>query len=527
MNLDTALQIFNKLPRQPLAPSGRVPNHWHFDLRYIPLEPTPSHVVFLCQTQSSYIHTERLPLGLSTRESGIQYFPESGKEAAPEVAKALIDSFVTSFGTGKFQTKPAPAFAPWRLTTEDPSLAVAVGEEFKRLGLRDELCKIHVVTGPTLKKAEEAFARFFKSLKDQIGLTGIAAASIKTPGSIVFNLKVEPKQLRGDENMDKALAYAQRLHTARPISSAPYDSSDAGNSLIGEMETVMKLIEVKAADVARAEADAGSPESAMDYALRLEIGYSVTQDRRLSRVYLIKALSSPSATDATKSMAHALLIDWYVEASSNSIRARYIHAAAHHANQSVELSPPGPCPAVLFFAFKVFEPLSEKDLELCVQYKAVWRALEKRKEEIDREKGKTEQKRVKKPNRYRCANVGCEVQADTGKMLAQCSGQCDADKKPSYCSRECQRADWKNHKPFCRPGAPCSVIDTTPVGSAGSASKNGALSIPITGSDGNTMMVSSSTMGPEMLKEMKQYAEARGAPLNNMQGLEVELARIA
>jgi len=34
---------------------------------------------------------------------------------------------------------------------------------------------------------------------------------------------------------------------------------------------------------------------------------------------------------------------------------------------------------------------------------------------------KAEVKRAKRANRYRCANVGCSVQADTGRMLAQCA----------------------------------------------------------------------------------------------------------
>jgi hypothetical protein len=78
---------------------------------------------------------------------------------------------------------------------------------------------------------------------------------------------------------------------------------------------------------------------------------------------------------------------------------------------------------------------------------------------MEKEQGKAEVKRAKKANRYRCANVGCSVQANTGRMLAQCvyksglltaferftdmvhfrfagSGKCDPDKKPSYCSKE-------------------------------------------------------------------------------------------
>jgi hypothetical protein len=93
-----------------------------------------------------------------------------------------------------------------------------------------------------------------------------------------------------------------------------------------------------------------------------------------------------------------------------------------------------------------------------VQYKAVWAALETRTKQTEKAQAKAEVKRAKNANRYRCANVGCSVQADMGKMLAQCayglhlvvfesladmiyflwagSGKCDPDKKPSYCSKE-------------------------------------------------------------------------------------------
>lgn len=87
-----------------------------------------------------------------------------------------------------------------------------------------------------------------------------------------------------------------------------------------------------------------------------------------------------------------------------------------------------------------------------MQYKAVWAAIETRNKEMDEEQAEAEVKRAKRANRYRCASVGCSVQADTGRMLARCaykpafesladflwvgSGKCDPDKKPSYCSKE-------------------------------------------------------------------------------------------
>ena len=92
-----------------------------------------------------------------------------------------------------------------------------------------------------------------------------------------------------------------------------------------------------------------------------------------------------------------------------------------------------------------------------MQYKAVWTAPETRNRRMEEEPAKAEVKRAKRADRYRCANVGCSIQADTGRMLAQCtygpnlfafesladivhflwvgSGRCDPDKKLSYCSK--------------------------------------------------------------------------------------------
>ena len=89
-------------------------------------------------------------------------------------------------------------------------------------------------------------------------------------------------------------------------------------------------------------------------------------------------------------------------------------------------------------------------------------------------------------------------------------GSCDADKKPYYCSKECQRDDWKNHKPFCRPGAECSVVDDGKYALAASAfshkSTTGARQVPLKTSDGRTVMLSSSTMDLEMMKEFQKLS---------------------
>ena len=168
------------------APPGRVLNEWHFDFRYIQLQPTPSHIIALIQPQSQFIHIERLPIGLPTNQSGIEYLPESGKEAAPEVAKALLHAFVNKLGQSAIPNAP-PAFSPWKLMTVDKDLASAVSDEFKRIGVRPpELCNIGLSRPQTNAIMQEAFTRLFASIKTVTGYTGIAAAAIKTPQPFIF-----------------------------------------------------------------------------------------------------------------------------------------------------------------------------------------------------------------------------------------------------------------------------------------------------------------------------------------------------
>jgi hypothetical protein len=270
-----SVKLFNTLPRPQLMPTG-LPNDWHFDLRYIPLDPTPSHFLFIVQQDSNYTHGERLPLGVSTDESGIAFFPESGTEAASEVSKALIHAFVDGFGNHKFMLNPHPPFAPWKLTTEDPHLAKGVSEEFMKIGVQIQLCNIHVVKGKALETAQTAFESFWNNLKSRIGITGIVADALTTPNSITFH-NFQPKTTTtrfGDDSDDedsaeisKALGYVQRLSSSRPI-SLNIDPHDQGKNTMKEVQSTIELFKAKSSKTVRKEADAGNAESAIEYALR-------------------------------------------------------------------------------------------------------------------------------------------------------------------------------------------------------------------------------------------------------------------
>ena len=99
-------------------------------------------------------HTlKRLPIGLSTRSTCIEFFPDTPEGAAPGVAKALMLLFANRFGSQASQ-----AIATWNMTTEDKNLVATVGDEFKKLGVGYEaLHKVGVSTKGVNGRTQEVF----------------------------------------------------------------------------------------------------------------------------------------------------------------------------------------------------------------------------------------------------------------------------------------------------------------------------------------------------------------------------------
>jgi hypothetical protein len=261
------VRSFNALSRKPLSPSGIVPNSWHFDIRYVHLEPSPSHILFLIQDTSEFSHMERLPIGLPTCSSGIEFFPDTPEEAAPEVAKALMQAFVNCFGDQASQ-----AIAPWNLTTEDKNLAVAVGDEFKKLGVGYEaLHKVGVSTKDVNDRTQEVFSRLFTALKKAVGYVDNIAFFISTPSSIIFS-PLPDESPRGDQEGDfeLALKYVQELQRCRPPTENNdiLDPKEHVEKLTREMDDIQQVIREKPEHVVKSEADNGNPDSALDYGLR-------------------------------------------------------------------------------------------------------------------------------------------------------------------------------------------------------------------------------------------------------------------
>ena len=408
------------------------------------IHPTLSHVLFLLQPQS-----QRLPLGLSPRSSGNAFFPESCKEAAPELVKGLLHSFVNNLGL-----KPGEKIfrAPWKLSTESKGLAEAVGEEFKRQGVRAEaLWTIDVSSSTVHHLAREVLHDYFDTLIESIGLP---PGVIATPKSIVFpTFKVDSELLYIEANsveeqeFNLMWDYVQLRAAASPRIELDPNSNQmsARHRTFTAIHHFFMGLKERTEEVVRAEADAGNPEASVDYGLRyasqhyvctgdlpvannrLYLGVGCTRNRTLSRAYFIKALFACSATDTLKAMTHGLLIDWYMSIIPKDFgRARHFYAACHHANISARLcrliSPKGvpSSVAVLNFLVAVFEPSWKNGFGLNYLYKDAVQAIQERSEQVRLASEKLHVRQLKQPNRYRCATPGCGIEADAGAKLSQC-----------------------------------------------------------------------------------------------------------
>lgn len=146
----SAVQTFNALPRQEKAPSGAVPNHWHFSVRHVQLEP-PGDLVFLLNPAARYIHVEG-PATISSLSSA----PAQAEIIAP----LLLKAFNNGLGVPEMTKQ-----APWSWSTTTPELANAVGAKLRDLGVKKELVKVGAGKTEEEKIADEEWERFLGQLK--------------------------------------------------------------------------------------------------------------------------------------------------------------------------------------------------------------------------------------------------------------------------------------------------------------------------------------------------------------------------
>lgn len=133
----------------------------------------------------------------------------------------------------------------------------------------------------------------------------------------------------------------------------------------------------------------------------------------------MQAALDTDAPAEKRSIAHSVLIDWYTE-SNEDFRHRYLQAAAWHANESVKLGPGKTSPAAMMYAQNVMKPQAEHAVDMYLQYKELWSALERRDQDMEKGRAKMDQKRMARPNRYKCATVGCGIEAVSGHVFSRC-----------------------------------------------------------------------------------------------------------
>ena len=158
-NTRAFVQAFNRLPRPQTTPSG-FPNCWHFTIKTLPMNP-PDDLVFL-------VH---LPSGQSIQEgrTKIHTLP-SPVTKAKVIAPLLLEAFVASLASGA-HGEPIPgvsAYAPWEWSTRDKKLAKALEKRLKELGVRNELCTVHVASESDEILAFDVWQGWKKSLLGQL-----------------------------------------------------------------------------------------------------------------------------------------------------------------------------------------------------------------------------------------------------------------------------------------------------------------------------------------------------------------------
>ncbi|KAJ7511774.1 hypothetical protein B0H11DRAFT_1952873 [Mycena galericulata] len=161
---------------------------------------------------------------------------------------------------------------------------------------------------------------------------------------------------------------------------------------------------------------------------------------------------------------------------------------------------------------------------------SLWRAMDRRDEEMAAEDRKRAAKIAKAPNAYKCAAGGCGVEGTSKKALLRCSGKCPAEYKPSYCSKECQKTDWPVHKQICKPGSESKNSASAPATTGGppikvsmndpsalddeiSSEVGGVeriIEFPHPGMPGGKLRIVSKHLSPAFLRYLKGSMSARG-----------------
>ncbi|KAF7358076.1 hypothetical protein MVEN_00855400 [Mycena venus] len=242
------------------------------------------------------------------------------------------------------------------------------------------------------------------------------------------------------------------------------DSEEVLSKLNEELEPVFRLVVILSGGC-----PGGRPPWAKDHTEPLNLWIQkaagielASPDSRLAERYWNLLLHNPKSTVYHLGIAHAQLILFTGVVTEEgfpgpSSRIEDFIRAGIHAEVAARAGH-GRAPNVLKLG-KIFQAYRYGEHRAVFgQWPYFWAAVDgwvaKKQAALDKDSAK----RVVRPSRYKCAAPECRLEASTGRLLRASAiwysggGKCDDAYKPRYCTKECQVADWKNHKPICKPG---------------------------------------------------------------------------
>ena len=157
--IDSLVPTFNALPRNRNAPSGMVPNHYHFSIRQVPLTP-PGRVVFIILPAARYVHVEGpLPPDDNSASSSVK---------ATTIAILLLKAFNGGLSAGEeIKAAGLQVGRPWSWVCNDAEMAGAVGEVLRGMGVTAPE-GVGVAKEEENSIADEEWGRFFGKLQTAV-----------------------------------------------------------------------------------------------------------------------------------------------------------------------------------------------------------------------------------------------------------------------------------------------------------------------------------------------------------------------
>lgn len=270
----------------------------------------------------------------------------------------------------------------------------------------------------------------------------------------------KPLSYWGPDEWNQVCLYARlRRNCYFPVTDMPMNYEQVVE------DNAQHLLQRSTVDVKRG-ASIGNTGDMLELALRLYTGVAAEQDEDQAVAMLMRVTSTPNVP--RRDLGHAFSLFGHIQFERRIDKddkgcwnIDSLYRAAVCADKACALG--FVSPTVLHIGVTV-ERVGFRRQQDCRfagwstdRFEALedmWRIVDRRKAEIHREQSRRQEKLRKDPNAYICAAPGCGIEGTHKAALQRCAGKCTKEGKPAYCSRECQKKDWKRHKPFCREGAP-------------------------------------------------------------------------